>query len=48
MGKPSPVIYEAASRLLNLAPCDIVAVGDSLEHDIGGKTLPLAETLLPD
>ena len=37
MGKPSPLIYEAAGRLLDLAPADLVAVGDSIEHDIGGE-----------
>lgn len=37
MGKPSPVIYEAAARLLDMPPSDLVAVGDSLEHDIGGE-----------
>lgn len=37
MGKPSPIIYEAAGRLLSMAPADLVAVGDSLQHDISGE-----------
>ena len=34
MGKPDPVIYEAAAALLPAGPC--IAIGDSLEHDIAG------------
>ena len=34
MGKPDPIIYEAAAALLPDGPC--VAIGDSLEHDIAG------------
>lgn len=36
MGKPAPVIYRAALDMLGLPPSEVVAVGDSLEHDIGG------------
>lgn len=34
--KPSPVIFEHASRLLGLAPEFILHVGDSREHDVEG------------
>lgn len=30
MGKPAPVIYEAAAELLSLQPHELVAIGDSL------------------
>ncbi|CAG9465664.1 unnamed protein product [Pedinophyceae sp. YPF-701] len=36
MGKPAPVIYEAALGMLELPPGDVVAVGDSVEHDVAG------------
>lgn len=36
MGKPAPIIYEVALRMLGLAPEEVVAIGDSLEHDIAG------------
>ena len=36
MGKPAPVIYAAALEMLQLPPTDVVAVGDSLAHDIAG------------
>lgn len=36
MGKPNPVIYEAARKLLDLQPSEVIAIGDSLEHDIAG------------
>jgi len=36
MGKPAPIIYQAALDMLGLPPSEVVAVGDSLEHDIGG------------
>lgn len=35
-GKPAPVIYEAALRELGLPAHDVVAIGDSAEHDIAG------------
>jgi ribonucleotide monophosphatase NagD (HAD superfamily) len=37
MGKPASIIYEEAERLLGLQPQQIVAIGDSLEHDIAGQ-----------
>ncbi|KAL4425898.1 hypothetical protein ABPG75_009914 [Micractinium tetrahymenae] len=36
MGKPAPVIYKEALAMLGLPAEQVVAVGDSLEHDIGG------------
>ncbi|BDA40671.1 probable acid sugar phosphatase [Coccomyxa sp. Obi] len=37
LGKPAPVIYQAAMQLLGLDDAkDIIAIGDSLEHDIAG------------
>lgn len=42
MGKPAPVIYEAATRMLGLSPEKVVAIGDSLEHDVGGYVPQLA------
>lgn len=36
MGKPAKIIYEEALRMLQLAPDDVIAIGDSLEHDIKG------------
>lgn len=36
MGKPAPIIYEAACRDLGLSKEEVVAIGDSLEHDIAG------------
>lgn len=36
MGKPAAVIYEGALEMLGLPAEEVVAVGDSLEHDIGG------------
>lgn len=36
MGKPAPVIYQAALGMLGLPAGQVLAVGDSLEHDIGG------------
>ena len=36
MGKPAPVIYEAAMRDLALEKGEVLAVGDSIEHDIAG------------
>ena len=37
MGKPDPIIYEAAMSLLGLDASEVLAIGDSLEHDIKGK-----------
>lgn len=36
MGKPDPIIYHRALEMLDLHPEDIIAIGDSLEHDICG------------
>jgi HAD superfamily hydrolase (TIGR01509 family) len=36
MGKPDPVIYNLALDALGLKPEEILAVGDSVEHDIAG------------
>jgi len=36
MGKPDPVIYIAAMELIGLEKDEVLAVGDSLEHDISG------------
>lgn len=36
MGKPAPVIYEAAMQQLGLPARSLVAIGDSLEHDVAG------------
>lgn len=36
MGKPDPIIYHRALEMLDLHPKDIIAIGDSLEHDIYG------------
>ncbi|GFH07390.1 uncharacterized protein HaLaN_02182 [Haematococcus lacustris] len=36
MGKPSPLIYQACLEELGLEPAQVLAVGDSLEHDIRG------------
>ena len=36
MGKPAPVIYEAAMRELGVDASKVLAIGDSLEHDIAG------------
>lgn len=38
MGKPDPIIYEAAMEVMGLAANEVLAVGDSLEHDISGGT----------
>ena len=38
MGKPAPVIYQGALHLLGLAADQVIAIGDSLEHDIVGAT----------
>ena len=40
LGKPDPVIYKKAMSLLGLQPDEILAVGDSVEHDIKGAALP--------
>ncbi len=47
MGKPDPVIYIAAMELIGLGKDEVLAVGDSLEHDISGKTIRLYFSLQP-
>ncbi len=36
MGKPAPIIYDSARQQLGLAPSEVIAIGDSLEHDVAG------------
>jgi HAD superfamily hydrolase (TIGR01459 family) len=36
VGKPWPVVYRAALALLDLPPARVLAIGDSLDHDIAG------------
>lgn len=36
MGKPDPIIYNVALDMLQLPKESIVAIGDSLQHDIQG------------
>lgn len=36
MGKPDPIIYRLALDEMCLKVGDIIAVGDSLEHDVAG------------
>lgn len=36
MGKPDPIIYNVALDMLQLPTESIVAIGDSLQHDIQG------------
>lgn len=36
IGKPAPLIYRAALRHLGLPPARVLAIGDSLDHDIAG------------
>ncbi|MGO4736963.1 TIGR01459 family HAD-type hydrolase [Bosea sp. 2KB_26] len=37
-GKPEPRIYRSSLQRLGLAPRQVLAVGDSLEHDVAGAT----------
>jgi hypothetical protein len=46
MGKPAPVIYGEAAELLGLQPGELLAIGDSLEHDVAGAAALGADTLL--
>ena len=41
MGKPDPVIYDVALDLLQLPKSSVLAIGDSLQHDIQGDLLTL-------
>lgn len=37
LGKPASVIYQGAMQLLGISdPKSVIAIGDSLEHDIAG------------
>lgn len=36
VGKPSPLLFEAAARSMGLSPSDVAMVGDSLSTDIAG------------
>jgi HAD superfamily hydrolase (TIGR01459 family) len=38
MGKPDGIIYEEALRILGLRADELIAVGDSMEHDIAGAS----------
>ena len=42
LGKPAPVIYETAMDMLGLPADQVLAIGDSIEHDIAG--VPAAVT----
>ena len=36
LGKPASVIYETAMEMLGLPADQVLAVGDSIEHDVAG------------
>lgn len=37
LGKPAPAIYEVAMQMLEVEnPKEVLAIGDSMEHDIAG------------
>ena len=36
LGKPAPVIYEAAMDIMGLPADQVLAVGDSISHDVKG------------
>ena len=42
LGKPAAVLYEEALRMLGLRKDEVLAIGDSLQHDIAGAALPMA------
>jgi HAD superfamily hydrolase (TIGR01458 family) len=47
VGKPSPVMFEAAARSLGLEPDDLLMVGDSLDADIvGARALGCSSALV--
>ncbi len=46
MGKPAPVIYREALAMLGLPAEATLAVGDSLEHDIGGAQAAGVDSVL--
>ncbi len=39
MGKPDPVIYKVALEMLQLPKDKVIAIGDSLQHDIQGSRI---------
>ena len=39
LGKPDPVIYKQALKMLDLPSEQVLAIGDSVEHDIKGQVL---------
>lgn len=45
MGKPHPIIYKFAEKVMGLSADQVLAVGDSLEHDICGGLLSLCPSL---
>ncbi|GAB4815008.1 hypothetical protein N2152v2_002054 [Parachlorella kessleri] len=46
MGKPAPLIYEEALTLLALPAAEVIAIGDSMEHDIAGARDAAVDSLL--
>lgn len=36
MGKPASVIYTSSMDMIGIPPAKVIAVGDSLDHDIAG------------
>lgn len=42
MGKPDPIIYRSAMEIMGLEPTNMLAIGDSLEHDISGELANLS------
>lgn len=36
LGKPAAVLYEEALRMLGLRKSEVLAIGDSLQHDVAG------------
>jgi ribonucleotide monophosphatase NagD (HAD superfamily) len=45
MGKPDPIIYDLALDDLGLHRAEVLAVGDSMEHDIAGAISAGLDTL---
>ncbi|KAK3204237.1 hypothetical protein Dsin_018283 [Dipteronia sinensis] len=39
MGKPDKIIYKSAIDMVGVEPCDSIAVGDSIHHDIKGANV---------
>ena len=46
MGKPDPVIYKVALEMLQLPKEKVIAIGDSLQHDIQGRHVKTAAIIL--